>query len=50
MRIGKGLEEERVGDAEYGGVGADTDGERKDDDECEAGAFGQYAQAVAEIL
>ena len=48
--IRQGLQQDPVDDAEDRGIGADSDGERRDDDEGRDRAAPQHAQGVAEIL
>ncbi len=48
--IRQGLQQDPVDDAEDRGIGADSDGERRDDDEGRNRAAPQHAQGVAEIL
>ncbi len=49
VAVGKRLQQQRVDDAEDGGVGGDADGQRGDGDEGEAGGPSQCAQSVAKI-
>jgi hypothetical protein len=50
VRHGKRAIESGVEDAEDGGVGADAEGEREDDDREEAGAFAEVTERELEIL
>jgi hypothetical protein len=47
--VWKRLEQERVGDAENGGVGADTEGEREHNRSSQSGAFPESSQSVTQI-
>jgi hypothetical protein len=52
VRVGirQRLEQQRVDDAEDGGVGADADGERDDDHQRQRGGAPQSPDGVAEVL
>ena len=46
----EGTEDDRVHDAEAGGIGADAKGQRKNGSDCESRRLAQLAQCVAQVL